>query len=299
MSCTSIPDRDAGPRTTGILIVVGPQPVQGTKEAVTISAATRPVDVSTTGSAAKVEGPPVTTAPRDWKASAGAQIAGGILAGVYGFVKSNAVAVIGLTISPERVAQQMQMTGLQAALAEHQRGGGVFAAGAAFVNTANPFYQLGVTGVDTANAAEKGDYWNAAKGATTIGLAVAAVVVGGKLGAPEGAGDVPTPSSGAFAEGEFSLIDTTGYPQGAPLPTGVFRMLTNPEYAQARLQANAVNRALHKVDPSLKGMHIHEIKPVKFGGSPTDLSNKISVTPAEHSAMTNFWNRLQRDIEEP
>ena len=47
------------------------------------------------------------------------------------------------------------------------------------------------------------------------------------------------------------------------------------------------------------GCKIHEIAPVKFGGSPTDLSNKIAVTPAEHSGMTTFWNRLRRDLQEP
>jgi filamentous hemagglutinin len=36
---------------------------------------------------------------------------------------------------------------------------------------------------------------------------------------------------------------------------------------------------------------------VKFGGSPTDLSNKIVVpTDVHRQQLTPWWNRLQRDL---
>ena len=41
---------------------------------------------------------------------------------------------------------------------------------------------------------------------------------------------------------------------------------------------------------------IHEIKPVIFDGSPTDLSNKAVLTEEAHEAVTRFWNGILRDI---
>ncbi|MBX4262452.1 SMI1/KNR4 family protein [Clostridium estertheticum] len=43
---------------------------------------------------------------------------------------------------------------------------------------------------------------------------------------------------------------------------------------------------IHKLDPLLKGMQIHGVHPVKFGGSPTEVSNKIPLTPKEHAQYT-------------
>jgi hypothetical protein len=162
-----------------------PKKVERTQEAVTVDAATRPTDVSTTGTAAKEGAQPVTAAPRDWKAHPAAQIAGGILASVYNFVKSNGEAATGMLIDPEGVARRMQMTALQAAITEYHRDG-LIGAGVAALNTVNPFYSLAVTAVDTKTAADKGDYWGAASGATTLGLAVASVLIGGESGAAKG-----------------------------------------------------------------------------------------------------------------
>jgi len=50
-------------------------------------------------------------------------------------------------------------------------------------------------------------------------------------------------------------------------------------------------------DPNLKGKDIHEIKPVKFGGSPTEPGNKMSVSKTLHQELTKWWNDLQRYIE--
>ncbi|MNR27206.1 hypothetical protein D3C85_1444670 [compost metagenome] len=53
---------------------------------------------------------------------------------------------------------------------------------------------------------------------------------------------------------------------------------------------------MRKANPSMyAGKEIHEIKPVKFGGSPTDQANKIILSPQEHQQYTNFWNKLMRD----
>ena len=85
---------------------------------------------------------------------------------------------------------------------------------------------------------------------------------------------------GLGGAGEFSIIDWTGYPSGAPRPSAPFRVLQGVEYGAARSAANTANRGLHRADPSLAGLQLHEIKPVKFGGSPTDISNKAPLTPA-------------------
>ncbi len=97
------------------------------------------------------------------------------------------------------------------------------------------------------------------------------------------------------AEGEFSIIDWSGYP-GGPKPSGPFRVVEGAEYAEQRAVADAANRAMHESDMSLKGKHIHEIQPVKLGGSPTDPANKIALTPPEHYAYTAWWNAFLRGL---
>lgn len=73
-----------------------------------------------------------------------------------------------------------------------------------------------------------------------------------------------------FKRGEFSIISWKGYPKKGPKPKGPFRLLSGKEYERARAAANKENKAIHKANPSLKGKQIHEIHPVKFGGSATD-----------------------------
>jgi hypothetical protein len=100
------------------------------------------------------------------------------------------------------------------------------------------------------------------------------------------------------AEGSFSIINWTEYPINLPKPTGPFRMLSGSEYSAARAAANSVNRALRANNSAAyAGKEIHEIQPVKFGGSPTDPANKIALTPREHAAVTTWWNRLQRLLQ--
>ncbi len=98
-------------------------------------------------------------------------------------------------------------------------------------------------------------------------------------------------------EGSFSIADWTGYPAEVPRPVGPFRLLEGEEYAAARSAADAANKAMHRADPGLGGMHIHEIQPVKFGGSPVDPLNKIGITPSLHSRYSAWWSGLQRALE--
>lgn len=100
----------------------------------------------------------------------------------------------------------------------------------------------------------------------------------------------------AVPNGEFSISNWDGYPAGGPKPEGPFRLLEGDEYSAARNAANKANSALHDADPNLSGLQIHEVQPVKFGGSPTDLANKVVLTPAEHMQYTVWWNRVQRSI---
>ena len=46
-----------------------------------------------------------------------------------------------------------------------------------------------------------------------------------------------------------------------------------------------------------KGLMIHEINPIRFGGSPTDPANKCLLVPERHAEITTWWNRLLRDIK--
>jgi len=98
-------------------------------------------------------------------------------------------------------------------------------------------------------------------------------------------------------KGAFSVADWTGYPTSLPKPTGPFKLLEGAEYDLARKTANNANRLLHKANPEFKGMQIHEIHPVKFGGDPTNPLNKALLTPEEHRLYNAFWFKLQNSIK--
>lgn len=109
-------------------------------------------------------------------------------------------------------------------------------------------------------------------------------------------------SVGGTLDGSFSVSNWKGYPTvgGGLKPSGPFNLLEGADYQAARTLANQTNAALREANPEmLKGFQIHEIQPVKFGGSPTDLSNKILLTPAEHAQYTNYWNAMMRSINKP
>ena len=95
--------------------------------------------------------------------------------------------------------------------------------------------------------------------------------------------------------GAFSIVDWSGYP-GGPRPGGPFKVLGGEEYVQARSAANVANRSLHKADPSTQGLSIHEIQPVKLGGSPTDPTNKVAVTYDTHIRYNRWWYSLLSDV---
>jgi hypothetical protein len=123
----------------------------------------------------------------------------------------------------------------------------------------------------------------------------AAVVAG--LSKMMGAEAGPSPVR-VQADGEFSISDWTGYPSGLPRPKGPFKILKGAEYEAAREAANRTNAAFRAADPAqYAGKQIHEIHPVKFNGSPTDLGNKAALAPPEHAQYTTFWNRLLKELE--
>lgn len=111
----------------------------------------------------------------------------------------------------------------------------------------------------------------------------------------EGAGTSSTESDTYDLEGDFSITDWAGYPASLPKPVGPFRILEGDEYNAARAAANKANRVLRAGDPeAYAGKQIHEVQPVKFGGSPTDPRNKIVLSQSEHSDATTWWDRLLR-----
>ena len=140
---------------------------------------------------------------------------------------------------------------------------------------------------DMSDGGRMRDHSEAMTGA--LGTVVLAAIMPGEAAAVEA---VP-----AFGEGAFSIIDWSGYPAGMPRPTGPMRVLVGDEYAAARATANDMNagiRAANGLEES--GLHIHEIQPVKFGGSPTDMANKMLLPAAEHTGPggvhPQFWTPL-------
>jgi hypothetical protein len=134
------------------------------------------------------------------------------------------------------------------------------------------------------------------KGVLTAVKVGSKVLRGGLIGA-ETAG-AATREVVTFAEGSFSIIDWSHYPAGMPKPSGPFVLLQGKEYTSARAAANGVNKSLHSAEKlKYAGKQIHEIHPVKFGGDPTGLANKIALPIGEHQALTAWWNRLQIGLE--
>jgi RHS repeat-associated protein len=99
-----------------------------------------------------------------------------------------------------------------------------------------------------------------------------------------------------LVEGAFSILDWSGYPEGIPKPEGPVRLTSGQEYETNRSLANRENTRMHGIDPSLEGKQIHEIKPVKFGGSPIDPRNKIPVSPTKHIELNRWWSKLLKAV---
>lgn len=101
----------------------------------------------------------------------------------------------------------------------------------------------------------------------------------------------------AIKPGSFSIIDWPGYLGRVPRPKGPFRLIEGEEYDDSRNAADRINEKLHKSgSETYEGKNIHEIHPIKFGGSSTDLTNKIALSPEDHYAVNAWWGRLQRDL---
>jgi hypothetical protein len=123
----------------------------------------------------------------------------------------------------------------------------------------------------------------------------AASVVAGAV--ESGGSEVVSEGAADYAEGSFSIGDWSGYPTSLSRPSGPFRLLNGDVYDAARAAANNANRALREANPAeYAGREIHEIQPVKFGGSPIDPANKVVLTPEDHSVVTTWWARLYRSI---
>ena len=103
-----------------------------------------------------------------------------------------------------------------------------------------------------------------------------------------------------FPQGSFSITEYgwQGYPAGIPKPAGPFRLIEGEEYNEARSTANISNNQI-RVQQGLQGqpVDVHEIHPVKFGGSATDPANKIPLDRTIHrQQVTPWWNKLMRII---
>lgn len=98
--------------------------------------------------------------------------------------------------------------------------------------------------------------------------------------------------------GAFSIYDWSGYPESLPKPKGPFKLLEGEEYAVARKLANKENAKIHRNRPDLYKIDIHEVHPVKFGGSPTEHSNKIPLIRQDHSPFTTWFNNLGRTLKD-
>ena len=98
------------------------------------------------------------------------------------------------------------------------------------------------------------------------------------------------------ADGTVDIDDWSEYPEELIHPEGPFIVLEGDAYATARNQANNSNRKLHRMYQYLKGLQIHEILPVKFGGNPVDIDNKVALTPKQHAQFTVFWNRILKEL---
>jgi RHS repeat-associated protein len=119
------------------------------------------------------------------------------------------------------------------------------------------------------------------------------------LASPALAAGAAESAAGEIGEGSFSITNWSGYPAGMARPVGPVRIIAGEEYAAARAAADETNAAIRAAyDLEGTGLHIHEIQPVKFGGSPIDPANKMLLPAGEHigpnGVHPKFWTPLQR-----
>lgn len=95
------------------------------------------------------------------------------------------------------------------------------------------------------------------------------------------------------SDGEIEITDWEGYSENGPKPKGKLKLLDKKEYAKALKEKNAAIRKYHRSHPECDGMEIHEVHPVKFSGSLTDVNNKIPLSPEIHRMYTKFWATIK------
>ena len=104
-------------------------------------------------------------------------------------------------------------------------------------------------------------------------------------------------------KGTFIIKDWSDYPDDyVPVPdkNKVWRFLEGEDYTEVRDVANDFNRKLRSADPyyANNGLEIHEIEPVKMGGSPTDISNKVAIQSQVHRRyVTPWWNKIRDEVK--
>jgi RHS repeat-associated protein len=119
--------------------------------------------------------------------------------------------------------------------------------------------------------------------------------------------DEPTPEPAPTSADETSTSECSwgsysiwkggweGYPEGLSKPTGPFHNLEGEEYKAARGAADSENRRLRSMFDPPPGSEIHEIHPVKQGGSPIDPVNKEFVDGQYHRRVISpWWRRVGR-----
>jgi RHS repeat-associated protein len=156
----------------------------------------------------------------------------------------------------------------------------------------------GAANIDLVTGQPVGDFYQRG---TVIsgGVASTAGIASGGLGLYNWATAASAAAESGLNPGSFSVIDWGNLPEHLR-PDGPMNLLeTGSDELLAAQRAKAVANDALREDLDLRGvpMDIHEIQPVKFGGSPTDFANKTLVPRDFHQqVVTPFWNQLQRDI---
>ena len=104
-------------------------------------------------------------------------------------------------------------------------------------------------------------------------------------------------------KGAFIIKDWSDYPDDyVPVPdkNKVWTFLEGDEYNSARDSANTFNRNMRSDDLYYANnrLEIHEIEPVKMGGSPTDINNKTAIQSQVHRRyVTPWWNKIRDEVK--
>ena len=112
-------------------------------------------------------------------------------------------------------------------------------------------------------------------------------------------GSTGGPTTQNFTSGTFRIADMSGYPASVSArPDGVLRLISGEEYNLARRAANNANAKLRNQWNLTSNQQIHEVIPVNFGGSPTNVANKTVVTKEQHKALNTWWGRIKKAVKD-